>query len=67
MGLDREGIYRTIKSLEPVVSGKAIYSIASDENSIIAASRDCVQWIGHGIFERSDYPDYSSYDGIRIV
>jgi hypothetical protein len=42
MGLDREGIYRTINNLELVVSGKTIYSIASDGNSINAASRYCV-------------------------
>jgi len=41
--------------------------MTSDLNDIIAASPDGVHRIGPGIFERYDYPDYSLYDGIRVV
>ncbi|MCK9592359.1 MAG: hypothetical protein M0Q91_10175 [Methanoregula sp.] len=66
MGLNRGGIYPT-RGREPFFSGKAIYSISSYQNDIIAASPDGVYRFANGICFRFDYPDYSLFDGIRVV
>jgi hypothetical protein len=66
MGLNRGGIYH-IRRREPLFSGKAIYSISSYQNDIIAASPDGVYRYANGIGFKFDYPDYSLCDGIRVV
>jgi hypothetical protein len=67
MSLNQGGIYCTKENSEPVVSGKAIYSMAVYQNDIIAASRDGIHRKRHEMLKRYDYPDYSYYDGIRVV
>ncbi len=67
MWLDQGGIYCTKENPEPVFSGKAIYSMAVYQNDLIAASRGGVYRKGHGMLKRYAYPDYSCYDGIRVV
>lgn len=68
MGLNRGGIYRTGESYHSVFSGKAVYSMTSDKQDIIAASRDGIYRIQYGeIVEKYAYPDHLMYDGVRIV
>ena len=66
LGLNLGGIYHT-RGGEPFFSGKAIYSISSDQNDIIAASPDGIYRFSNGICFLFDYPDCSLYDGIRVV
>jgi hypothetical protein len=68
MGLDRGGIYHAGEDLEPFFSDKAVFSMKTDKDSIIAASSDGVYRILHErIFERYDYPDHVLYDGVGVV
>jgi len=68
MGLNRGGIYHTSKKCEPLLSGKAVYSMTSDEDSVIAATRDGVYRIDEeGAFERYDYPNHEWYSGVGLV
>lgn len=68
MGLNRGGIYHASGNKEPILSGKAVYSMTLDEESILAATRDGVYRIQkNGTCERYDYPDHESYDGVAMV
>jgi len=68
MGLDWGGIYRTGDGIKPVFNEKAVYSMASDKNTILVVSSDGVYRILHeGIFELYDYPDRVLYDGVGVV
>lgn len=68
MGLDWGGIYRTGESFHSVFSGKAMYSMTSDHQDIIAASRDGIYRIQAGeIVEKYGYPDHLMHDGVGIV
>lgn len=68
IGLDRGGIYRTSKAKESIFSGKSVYSMTADKDSIIAAYADGVYRILHDeFFERYDYPDRLLYDGVGVV
>jgi len=67
MGLNRGGIYRAVEGRESFFSGKAVYSITSDSNDVIAAAPDGVHRITNGLSERYDYPDHRLYDGIGVV
>lgn len=68
MGLNRGGIYHTSEKCEPLLSGKAVYSMTLEEESIIAATRDGVYRIQEeGACERYDYPDHEWYNGVGLV
>jgi len=68
MGLNRGGIYHTSEKCEPLLSGKAVYSMTSNEDNIIAATRDGVYRIHEeGACERYDYPDHEWYNGVGLV
>lgn len=68
MGLNRGGIFHTSGIKEPLLSGKAVYSMTSEEESILAATRDGVYMIHRdGSSERYDYPDDEWYNGVALV
>ncbi len=68
MGLNRGGISHTSGKKEPLLSGKAVYSMTSGEEGIFAATRDGVYRIHRdGSSERYDYPDQEGYGGVAMV
>jgi hypothetical protein len=68
MRINEGGIYHTDVKKEPLLSGKAVYSMTSHEDSIIAATRDGVYRIHEeGAYECYDYPDHEWYNGVGLV